>query len=109
MFSITTWESNAIIDVTFGYGYREIAGTVGRDAITYMPFTGRYGLMPPLPAERVEAVIGSGRFPTNASRFGCSQRVPSAFPSEVAGGFQAEAQRTSQTTMTGIRLRSALR
>jgi RNA polymerase sigma factor (sigma-70 family) len=55
-FTFSICETNALIDITFENGFREITGTDGKDTFTYYP-AGR-------------AKISYGRFPANAHFFG---------------------------------------
>jgi hypothetical protein len=51
-FTVKAFESNALIDMTFENGFRQIVGTDGHDSFDYYPIG--------------QAVISSGRFPTDA-------------------------------------------
>jgi hypothetical protein len=65
-FIVRAYESNALVDVMFENGYREITGTDGRDTFTYNPFTGDKTTVKNWNGI---ANISSGRFPTNAHFF----------------------------------------
>jgi RNA polymerase sigma factor (sigma-70 family) len=58
--------SDALVDVTFENGFREITGTDGRDTFTYTPFTGDKAMFK---SWNGQATISHGRFPTNAHFF----------------------------------------
>jgi hypothetical protein len=62
-FEARAHRSDALIDMTLRNGFRELAGTDGRDTFTYCPVSGGSG------ATNVHslAYISEGRFPANAS------------------------------------------
>ena len=62
-FAVRSCGSNALIDIVFENGSREISGTDGRDAFVYRPFTGQK--TPGTSANGIGS-IAFGRFPTNA-------------------------------------------
>jgi len=65
-FTVEAFESNALIDVTYENGLREVVGTDGHDTFTYKPVTGdQTNITNP----NGLATISYGRFPTEAQEF----------------------------------------
>jgi len=62
-FTVRAFESNALVDVTFENGFREVTGTDGKDTFTYYPFTGNSNAFE---NPNGRATISYGRFPRNA-------------------------------------------
>lgn len=62
---VNAWRSNALVDVTFENGYRQVVGTDGQDSYIYIPST--------VAGQNSNTVstgmISYGRFPTNAHLF----------------------------------------
>lgn len=66
IFTVAAFGSNALIDVTFENGYREIVGTDGKDSFLYNPYTAGEQSVG---STNGQAFISYGRFPTNAQFF----------------------------------------
>jgi hypothetical protein len=64
VFSIRAYGPNALVDVVFENGYREITGTDSQDTFTYIPST-----EPNTISNSGRAIISYGLFPTNAHFF----------------------------------------
>jgi hypothetical protein len=65
-FTVRAFESNALVDVTFESGYRQVVGTDGHDTFTYSPFTGDRAI---IKNANGQADISYGRFPKDAHFF----------------------------------------
>jgi hypothetical protein len=65
-FTVEAFESNALIDVTYENGLREVVGTDGHDTFTYIPVTGD---QTNITNANGLATISYGRFPTEAQEF----------------------------------------
>jgi hypothetical protein len=66
IFTVSAFESNALVDMTFENGFRQVVGTDGHDSFTYIPFTGDSNI---IKNANGQAVISYGRFPIDAHEF----------------------------------------
>lgn len=63
-FTVNAFGSNAVVDMTFENGSREVVGTDGHDSFYYIPFTGDTNI---IKNPNGQATISYGRFPQDAN------------------------------------------